>query len=245
MSFSPRNLVCDGPDAFSKILAIGFEPLISSAEASPIYQTINLECSVNGTYSDGDLDYEFSGSTDIPEQTRLEIRSDIGGVDPVGEHYEIERSHDVSTWIDVGIVFGGDYSPNFAALQYNPLGCNGGTPPFAPPNFYTGSDFTDLSIEGTVTDNSTTPPTVTPKGIKLAFLPPLFRGSIQDGDLEMVVSLNVVVNYGDGDAYSETFEDVTDCSAWTTADFRDIRGTYGATDYDSNGIEYVWSVTIG
>ena len=56
MPLTPRDIVCDGPDAFSKVIAIGIDPLSSSAEASPIYQTINATVSVSGTYTEDNAD---------------------------------------------------------------------------------------------------------------------------------------------------------------------------------------------
>jgi hypothetical protein len=244
MSITPRNIVLDGPDVMSAVLAIGINPISSSGEGSPIYETIDAEAAVSGTYTDGPLEYDFSSTTAIPQQYRAELRPLVGGVDVAGEHYEIERDHDVSSWVDFGFISVGDPS-TFLALQSNILGCNGGSPPFAPPFFYVGTDLTDYSIEGTVTDTSEDPETVNPRGIELIFTPPFFRGSIQDGDLEMVVSLTATVNVEDPGEYTETFEFITDASAWDTTDFRDIRGTYGTTSYDANGIQYIWSITLG
>lgn len=242
MSLEPRNLVCDGPDVFSRVLAIGIAPLSSSGEGSPIYLTIDAEATVSGSYTDGSLEYAFSGSTAIDQRTRVDIRSIIGGVDIAGENYEITRNNDISSWVDFGFITGGDVN-EFAAVQSNTLGCNGGSPPFAPPGFYHFDIFD--SIPGTRTDTAEDPDLVLDRSIGLVFTPPYFTGSIQDGDLKMVISLDATVNQGDPDEYSETFNVEIDCSAWTTLDFRDIRGTYGDTSYDVNGIEYIWSVTIG
>lgn len=242
MSLEPRNLVCDGPDVFSKVLAIGIDPLSSSGEGSPIYLTIDAEATVSGSYTDGAFEYAFSGSTAIDQLNRIEIRSIVGGVDIAGENYEVTRDNDISSWVDFGFVT--LISENeFVAAQSNILGCNGGTPPFAPPGFYHNQIFD--AISGTRTDTDEDPDLVLDRSIGLVFNPPYFTGSIQAGDLKMIISMEATVNEGDPDEYTELFEHEVDCSTWTTLDFRDIRGTYGDTSYDVNGIEYIWSVTIG
>lgn len=242
MSLDPRNIVCDGPDAFSQVIAIGILPLSSSAEGSPIYDTIDAEVGVDGSYSDGAINYVFSGTTAITQSTRQEIRSMTGGVDFAGEHHEIVRLHDVSSWVDFGVITGIS-SNKFMACQSNVLGCNGGSPPFAPPAFVAGEMVG--YVDGTRTDTAPDPHEEVARSIELTVTPPFFTGSIQDGDLEMIVSLSVKVNVGMPDEYTETFLHATDASAFGTSEFRDIRGTYGTTSHDSNGIEYVFSVTIG
>ena len=238
MALTPRNIVLDGPDVFSKVAFIGIDPLTSSAEGSPIYETIDAEVSVNGSYTVGTVTYEYAGTANATQRTRESIRTDAT-LDISGEHYEIERDHDVSSWIDFGVILSAS-EDTFAAVQGNILGCNGGTPPFAPPVFLPEPEIVEY-VEGTSTDTSTSPATVNTISVELQLSPPFFTGSIQDGDLKMNVSLRIVENGNP----AETFTHEIDASAWTTADFRDIRGTYGATDYDSNGIAYVWSVTIG
>ena len=241
MSLDPRNIVADGPDVMSKVLAIGILPLSSSGEGSPIYTTIDAEASVSGAFTDGFLEYSFSGTTSIDQRTRVEIRSIIGGVDFAGEHYEIIRDNDVSSWVDFGVITGGA-ELEFVAVQSNILGCNGGTPPFAPPNFICSI----LGyVDGERIDTEPDPNVTEPRTIELSIIPPYFTGSIQDGDIMMVVALSIKVNVSDSDEYSETLTHEIDASSWTTLDFRDIRGTYGTTSYDTNGIEYIWSVTIG
>jgi len=241
MSLDPRNIVADGPDVMSKVLAIGIDPLSSSGEGSPIYTTIDAEVSVSGAYTDGFLEYSFTGTTSIDQRTRVEIRSIIGGVDFAGEHYEIIRDNDVSSWVDFGVITG-VAELEFLSVQSNILGCNGGTPPFAPPNFICSIlGF----VDGERVDTEPDPNVTEPRAIELSIIPPYFTGSIQDGDLMMVVALSIKVNVSDPDEYSETLTHEIDASSWTTLDFRDIRGTYGTTSYDTNGIEYIWSVTIG
>ena len=242
MSLTPRNIVADSPDVMSKVLFIGISPISSSGEGSPIYLTIDATASVSGSYTDGDIDYAYSGSDSIPQKNRVEIRPLVSGVDVAGEHYEIVRDNDVSSWVDFGFITGIDTN-EFLATQSNDLGCNGGIPPFAPPEFL--PDNMEAFVEGTRTDNSETPALVTTPSIKFVFYPPYFVGSIQDGDLIMRVSLEISVNDGDADEYIEVFNFDTDASAWVSTDFRDIRGTYGDTNTDANGMEYTWSVTIG
>jgi hypothetical protein len=238
MILPPRNIVLDGPDVFSKIAAIGINPLASSAEGSPIYQTIDAEITVTGSYTVGTVTYDYSGTATATQRIRDSIRTDAA-LDIYGENYEITRSNDVSTWIDFGAIISAPEN-TFAAVQSNYLGCNGGTPPFAPPGFLLAPPIIEY-IDGTSTDSSISPPLVEDVSVELQITPPYFTGSIQGGDLKMNVNLSIVENGNP----QETFVHEIDASGWGVLDFRDIRGTYGTTSYDSNGIEYVWSITIG
>ena len=238
----PRNIVADGPDVFSRVAAIGIDPLSSSAEGSPIYLTIDASVAVSGSYTVGTVTYDYSGITSVTQRTRESIRIDAG-VDMAGENYEIVRDHDPSSFVDFGVIYSSTEN-TFFATQAHTLGCNGGTPPFAPPTFLLAPSIIEY-IEGTSTDTDPDPDSVQDEAIELSVSPPYFTGSIQAGDLEMIVRLLARVNEGTADEYIETFDIVTDASAWTSLDFRDIRGTYGTTSYDANGIEYIWSVTVG
>ena len=62
------------------------------------------------------------------------------------------------------------------------------------------------------------------------------------GDLKIVVLLAYVIDFG---SFSGLFTYEIYASSWTILDFRDIRGTYGTSSTDVNGIEYTWSVTVG
>jgi len=236
MSLDPRNIVADGPDVMSKVLAIGIDPLASNGEGSPIYETIDAEVTVTGSYTVGTVTSAYSGTTNIIQRTRESIRTDAM-IDIAGVNYEIIRENDVSNWMDFGVIISSSEN-TFAAVQNNILGCNAGTPPFAPPGFLLAPSIIEY-IDGTIID--TDPPSVGVISVELNVTPPFFTGSIQNGDLKMNVSLRVV-EYGNP---PETFTYEIDASSWAILDFRDIRGTYGTTSYDTNGIEYIWSVTLG
>lgn len=238
----PRNVIADGPDVFSQLIAIGIDPSASGAEGSPIYQTIDAEVTVSGSYTDGSIDYAFSGTTAITQRTRVAARDAIIGADISGENYELTRADGISSWCDFGVITGID-TLNFTAEQNQTLGANGGSPPFAPPGFNLGSSLEDF-IEGTRTDTAPDPDETVARFIKLTVIAPYFTGSINDGTLRMNVRLDATVNDGESDEYSESFPVEIDPTSWDSADFRDIRGTYGETSYDANGIEYVWSVTV-
>jgi len=244
MPLTPRNIVCDGPDVFSDVVFIGISPLQSHAEASPIYSTIDASVVVSGGYTAGDIEYDYSGSTSINQVSRIAIIDQVTGIEFGGDNFEIDRENDINSYIDVGII---SVIPtgNFAALHWQELGCNGGSPPFAPPRFSLAEIITD-TIEGTRTDTSTDPEEETASFVRLTLTPPYFTGTISGGDLELVVELQVEVGYTfSGSAYTESFTDKTDASGWGSPEFRDIRGTYGTTSTDSNGISYTWSITIG
>jgi hypothetical protein len=242
MSIIARNIVCDGPDVMSKVIEIGILPISSSAEGSPIYTTINATVTVAGSYTDGDLTYDYNDTVDLTEQTRTELRSIVGGVDIAGENYEIVRVDGDSSWVDFGVITVVP-ADTFLAVQSQKLGCNGGSPPFAPPEFLATN--TQAFIDGTRTDDSVAPPVITTPSMELLFTTPYFVGSIKDGDLVFRTTLSVTVNDGDVDQYSESFNHDISATSWATTDFRDVRGTYGETSFDVNGISYTWSVTIG
>ena len=233
----PRNIVADGPDVFALASSVsdGLSP--HGAEASPIYLTVDASVAVSGSYTVGTVTREYSGSTSVTQRTRAAIRTDAE-VDVVGENYEIERDHGDSNWADFGVLQTGA-SNTFSAVHWNPMGCNGGTPPFAPPSFVLAPSIVEY-VDGTETDTAPDPDTETPITVEVRVVQPLFTGSIQDGDLKMLVRLVAVEN-----GVMETFYEEIDASAWTVTDFRDIRGTYGKTSTDSNGISYTWSITIG
>ena len=232
----PRNIVADGPDVFALDPAASHAAFSLGAEASPIYLTVDASVAVSGSYTVGTVTREYSGSTSVTQRTRAAIRTDAE-VDSAGENYEIKRDHGDSNWGDFGVLMGGA-SNTFSAVHWNPMGCNGGTPPFAPPTFVLDSFIVEY-VDGTETDTAPDPDTETPITVEVSVVPPFFTGSIQDGDLKMLVRLIAVEN-----GVMETFDEEIDASAWTVTDFRDIRGTYGTTSTDSNGIEYTWSITI-
>ena len=232
----PRNIVADGPDVFSRLAALSYIPLPSSAEGSPIYLTIDAEVAVSGSYTVGTVTYSYTGTTSVTQRTRESIRTDAAADT---DHYEITRDHDPSSWADIGVIISATAN-TFSATQWNVLGCNGGTPPFAPPTFLLAPSIIEY-IDGTATDTAPDPDTENPIPLELNVFPPTFTGTIAGGDLKMLVKLRIVEN---GNA-AEIFTHEIDASAWTSLDFRDIRGTYGTTSYDANGIEYIWSVTVG
>lgn len=238
MPLTPINIIADGPDVFSSLAAIGVDPLPSSAEGSPIYETIDAEVSVSGSYVVGTVTYDYSGTTSVTQRTREDIRTDAA-IDIAGEHYEVVRDYDESSWGAFGVILSASEN-TFAAVQSNVLGCDGGTPPFAPPSFVLAPSIIEY-IDGTSTDTDPDPDLEDTVTIEMEVGTPFFTGSIQDGDLKMNVRLRIVENGNP----QEFFTEEIDASAWTESDFRDIRGTYGTTSYDSNGIEYIWSVTIG
>jgi len=240
----PRNLVVDGPDAFCSLIVFAIAPSSTGAEGSPIYTTIDADGDATGSWSDGTWDYTFTGSGSIiTQRVRQAARDQIIGVDISGENYEITRKYSESSWADIGIISGYDTDKFYAEQGYT-LGCNGGVPPFAPPIFRTDTQIISFvpGLRTNILDPSDTNVTST----EIRITPPYFTGSIQDGDLKMVIRMDVWFDYGTGTpTFLEEFLIETDCSSWTTTDFRDIRGAYGETSIDVNGITYTWSITIG
>jgi len=239
MSVTARNLFIDGPDLLKHYFAI---------DASPIYLTIDASVSTEGgSFTDPlrpNLDYVVSAeSHTFPQLTRQTLRELNRPIFSVNE--ELTRAHSVSTYIDRAedldnFPDAGKFVAYLNSVDFN----DGSLSPYSPskfeiPNFTNGfSHSFDNAVEET--DTLPSPPVATLSDLVMGGNLPLFRGSIVGGDLEMFIAYGM--SYA---GYFPTSEIVIDASAWTQLDFRDIRGTYSQTDTDSNGIEYVWSVTVG
>ena len=228
MPLTPRNIICDGPDVMSDVLLSAlYTP--TGIDASPIYGTINATCGISGSYTNPNTGDKFTYSNTLtPNQSnRVGLRDSTLLAEL--ENYEFTRDHgEESAW---GDVFMGDSQgvDEFQAIQGTAISSHGRVVPFSPPRFSADIYKYDSDIDSSVT-----------------FLPPSFRGTIEGGDLEMVVSIGVSMNISDGaSAYTDSMSFAVDASLWGSPEFRDITGTYGDTTIDSKGITYTWSVTVG
>jgi hypothetical protein len=241
MSLEPKNIVVEGPDVFGNVLGFTFgEP--SGVDAPPFYSSFTGSVVVNGSYIDGDFEYDYdSVLIETNELERIGLRDPLLGLTAFEPVYEVIRKTSPSAFVDVGGAtitadgkcvaccgFAGSVSGQLVPLS---------VPFFASAGF---PDFNPSFGAGMVTDNSQTPPVQSESELEASFFGPSFTGLIGDTDFHMNFSLSITNAAG-----VTAFTNSIDVSAWTTADFRDIRGTYSQTDYDANGIEYVWSVTIG
>jgi len=239
MSLEPRNFVCDGPDVFAK-LTISPSPAPNATEASPIYTSIDAQVAVSGSYVDGTKTFDFSHTTSITTLTRVAARD---GSTVTIENLEIERDHNVSAYADIAAepVPGANET---IMIGRGLLSGSGLVVPFDPPNL-SSSLLEEVAEIGTVTDTAPDPDTTTAIEGLLSVFAPYFTGTISGGDLKMVVRMDGLIFVSTAAEYPVSFTKEIDASAWGSPDFRDIRGTYSQTDTDSNGIEYVWSVTVG
>ena len=254
MAIEPRNIVCDSPDVFSQLIGVTASTP-SGIDASPIYTVRNATVTINGDY-DGEVgtafeDYNYSYSNvtlDAVEQTREGLRDLVAGV--FFENYEVSTSKtEVSSFAD--ILFEDAMPPNtFVATQGDiPSASDQTRQPFAPPSMGGGDPLTHVESDGVdvgvLTITNTPPPdTILDLSVSMVFNGPFFRGTIEGSDLEMYFTLSGTINQGH-QPESVNEEVTVDASSWGSPDFRDIRGTYGTTSTDENGIEYVWSITIG
>lgn len=235
MSFTPRNIIADGPDAFSLALRADYNSGITAIEASPIYTSMSGSVYVNGSYSNLGYDYYYDKTMALNPRTRSNIRTGTTIIEE--ENYEVERVGAVSTYTDLPDVFlaFGHSSSEVVIMHGAPVSITGRTVPFAPPTFsVSGLSITDNQA-GTKTDEDGNVTDIT--GVFVVSTPQ-FRGSIEGGDLEMYFSMHANISSG------PVFEHAIDASSWDGADFRDIRGTYGTTSVDINGVSYTWSLTL-
>lgn len=235
MSFTPRNIVADGPDAFNLALRAEYNSGLTAIEASPIYTSLSGSVYINGSYSSFDYDYDFDKTIILDPRARSNIRTGTTIIEE--ENYEVERVGAVSTYADLPDIFSafGHSSSEVVIMHGAPVSITGQTVPFAPPAYsITGLSVTDTQA-GTETDEDNNVTDIT--GV-FSVSVPQFRGSVEGGDLEMYFLMQA--NISDG----PNFEHAIDASSWDSADFRDIRGTYGTTSVDSNGVSYTWSLTL-
>jgi hypothetical protein len=250
MSIIAKNLVADGPDIFGQIHGNDSGMGFSSCEASPIYTTLDASVAVSGNYSGtgsySGIDYDYSCTTSIAQQTRADLRSLI---DSITANQTVFRDSGDTSYYDLGQITdipSGQFAATLAVLS----GINNQYSPFVPPAFaqsaFGTADGLIESIDpaGTRTDTNADPDDETDLACEITVLPPFFIGDF-GVDLKMVVRITAVMNHGIAEQYTFTDDFEVDASTWDSADFRDIRGTYGKTSYDANGIEYVWSVTVG
>ena len=238
MALSPKNIIADSP-AVTTNLAL---------DASPIYTTIDASVSVAATsYTVDDYDYAVASASHSFTQLQREPLIDATTSYIAYENEEIDGL-ETPTYFDGldDFIFPSSGAGKFAADILNFTDVL--TPPFSPPRFYTpdatGSQSYFFDEVVTETNNDPDPPEVNQVDIRATVGTPVFTGTVLGGDLKMTITFSgVVFGFGPGaGTVNETVE--IDCSSWTSADFRNIRGTYGKTTTDDNGIAYTWSLTV-
>lgn len=238
MSISPKNIVADSPTVTANL----------ALDASPIYTAIDASVSVAATsYTVDNYDYAVASASHSFTQLQREPLIDATTSYIAYENEEIDGL-EAPTYFDGldDFIFPSSGAGKFAAdiLSFTDVS----TPPFSPPRFYTpdatGSQSYFFNEVVTETNNNPDPPEDNLVDIRATVGTPIFTGTILGGDLKMTITFAGVV-FGSGPGAGTVTEDVeVDCSSWTSADFRDIRGTYGKTTTDGNGIAYTWSLTV-
>lgn len=248
MSLTPRNIVVDGPDVASDLVFnVPADP--SGFDASPIYTALSGTCTINGSYYGAvgtayeDIEYIYSSVVMTPDSlARIPLKGEDLAPFLSEDNFEIARDHSDSSYADIGATSGIIPTGKFAAFCGLLTSITNRPTPFDPPLFEPDLNKEDMEA-GTRRDHSVSPATDLPLGATVTIRAPVTTGSIEGGDLKLRFRLTVSMNAG-YESYTEDMDHEVDASAWTSADFRDIRGTYGTTSADVNGIEYVWSLTI-
>jgi len=246
-ALDPVDIVCDSHEAFRQIIISSpYAPV--GADASPIYQTMNGQVTINGSYFGDvgtayeDREYIYDNVTlTMVERTRIGLRDLPGGVDT--PNYVIDPPH--FSGIQTDLLYEGIYdtSEKFIALCGNLPSYGDSHQPFAPPTISEslnhveadGFDTGEVILESTGT--------VIKSSASLSISGPFFRNKIEDGDLEMYFRLDGTINFPY--QYQNVAEElVINASSWGESDFRDVRGTYTTFSTDSRGMTFDWTVTL-
>lgn len=273
MSFlEPRDVVIPNPDSMRVIPQfvdlrhpadrpgdVGI--LATKLDASPIYTSISATCAISGSHIRTLDVIRYSGEVTTAVMTRISLRdlalmSSEPGYRPINPGIaEGEGSFDrLFSVLDLLFNPFSSLSDRFVAvcgltvsstLPAPPLAGNyRNRAPYDPPVFIgdirgfnnrvgTQGGFSSLSFRR-------------PVSADLHTWVSRVSGSVSEGNTVLEIGIRVVTSSNIEPSLSdEVFTVQLDTSEWGSAEWRDIRGTYGATNVDSRGIQYVWSVTIG
>lgn len=231
-----RNVVINNPRVLDFLLI----------DSSPIYSTIDGSVSVTGgSFTIDDKDFVVSSASHtFPQLVREHSFEVTTGI--FYENQEIDVFGVTSYYDGLDDLLFGSNSGKFIA-ESRPVSShlNSFSQPFSPPFFYTpnATGNLDHGFEDIVeiTDTTGTPPSnVSTRDLFVTVGTPIFTGDLLDGDFKLVVLFGAVIQ--GLPSYTDSLE--IDASAFGSPELRDIRGTYGATSTDDNGIEYVWSITL-
>lgn len=219
-------------------------------EASPIYDSYEIEITILGSYTAGDSDYAIN-YTFTKTWTRVPIISDfISGVaitipddgisffdDDLAKaailYLGVPGSSEMFVGLEPSVV-----SETEPYLLYSPLHQ---AAVFVFGGFTVGNELVDDAVIGTVTNNITME--VEDLISDIDFLPPAF----------VYVGTPPTVRYtpntfkSGGFSYSGGGSSVaeTDISLWGPAEWHDFRGAYTNTETDGNGVDSTVTITIG
>ena len=244
-----RDIVCDSPAAFAETITTT-AGIPVGIDASPIYTTLNASVTIDGSYygtvgtSYEDIEYIYNAvAINAVQLDRIGLRDIFYGI--VAANFEVLLNYDVSTYIDVMDTDSVPAGEFIAICSPLPSVSGTGVMPFSPPKFSPSLNHAsgDGQGVGTRKDHNDSPASESDLDVTVVWSGPLFRGTIEEGDLEMFFTLTGTINTNQQpEAIYE--EIVIDCSSWDSTDFRDIRGTYTEIDTDANGITYDWEIVI-
>lgn len=222
MSVEAKNSVADGLGIFDLIAEYFVSSNSLLLEASPIYQTLDMEWEISGSYSDGTYNYDYSYTTSAPQRTRESIRTSIvsytaRAIGGYGESLSTDFAYagDPATdKIHIGVIpaLYDEYGKAFYSPLYQPIQFNGGL-------------YEEIgAVVGTRTKISDS--TVDDIGADITILTPTFFAS-------SILGRTLVDTWSF--AATGIFDSV-DLTTYSDTDWRDLRGTYNFSATDSNGI---------
>jgi hypothetical protein len=256
MSIKVRSIMAESPRAFQVLnkyvnpirqeAGSSWEP---SVEASPIYEELTAEVSISGSYTDGNIDYDYS-YTGSKTWTRVPMVGDSSlWMNKIYDDVFIIYINGVQETLEasVGVNIYDIATDGFIMALYPALEMTSGDRMFAPAYpaalIYPGSAIEESVIIGTQTNNAFSPPVVTDIiGTPSVFLSFGYASTPTDPrfifDL-FRISGGIFLPENGGRA---TIDE--DTSVWSPAKWRDFRGTYSATEVDTNGITTTLDVIL-
>ena len=250
MSIKVKTVMIESPRAFQIFNDYYLSGSGALVEHSPIYTEITAEVDISGSYTDGNIDYDYS-YTGSKTWTRIPIVGDstVGmtkiinypGLIPINGVGEAPKAS-VAQFVPRG---SGEFIMGLRAALDKPSGPYEDPAPMYAPQYPAAVFSFDGMIEasaviGTQTDNSFSPPVVTDiiEDIR-ADISFIFSGPITD-PREIVDELSI-----QGGNFPNTVARISeDVTVWSAAKWRDFRGTYTETAVNAQGITTTVTVTF-
>lgn len=250
MSIKVKSVMVESPRAFQIFNDYYLSGSGALVEHSPIYTEITAEVDISGSYTDGNIDYDYS-YTGSKTWTRIPIVGDstLGmtkiinypGLIPINGVGEAPEAS-VAQFVPRG---SGEFIMGLRAALDKPSGPFEDAAPMYVPQYpaavFSFDDMIEASaVIGTQTNNNVSPPVVTDiiEDIK-ADISFFFSGTITDP--RQIVDVLSIQGGSFPNFVALLDEDLT---VWSAAKWRDFRGTYTATDVNANGITTTVTVTL-
>jgi len=201
-------------------------------EAPPIYQTLDRIFEISGDYEDATYEYSYSYSVSAPQAVRESMRSNVLSVDTNTSLDGVLKADTIGTT--------GSPSTNkiiLTLLAHYPANESGDPVPFYHAarqalNFDLATYSVNNAVVGTRTKKSDSSTSDILETISLPA--PFFSKSVDDTAGNRTTYDQITLSNGD-----------VDISAFTDAQWRDLRGVYEVSDTDANGIVRTSTYTIG